>query len=263
MSERMSISNSSRIVRFLALSLLAMPLLGNAAGGGAVLQSAGNDVADVASLQRGARNFMNYCSGCHSAQYIRFNKLQQDLQLTEEQVTENLMFAARKTDELMTIAMPTDDAARWFGQTPPDLTLVARSRGTDWLYTFLRTFYLDENTATGTNNLVLPNASMPHVLWELQGLQTATFRDTTDDSGTTISHFGDPAYFESFEQVTEGKMSPEEFNQFVRDLVNFLDWAATPEQLERQRLGIWVIIFLFVFLLFSWLLKKEIWKDVE
>lgn len=245
------------------LVMSAFPLLASASGGGGLMQQANNDVADVASLQRGARNFMNYCSGCHSAKYIRFNKLQEDLQLTEQQVVENLMFAARKTDELMTVAMPAADAGRWFGQAPPDLTLVARSRGTDWIYTFLKSFYLDDETATGTNNLMLPNASMPAVLWELQGLQTATFSDSTSADGSVVSHFGDPAHFESFETATPGTMSHEEFDLFVRDLVNFLDWAGTPEQLERRRLGIWVILFLFIFLLFAYLLKVEIWKDIK
>lgn len=251
------------VVKLFAASILGLPLIAGAAGGGAVMQHAGNDVSDIASLQRGARNFMNYCSGCHSAKYIRFNKLQEDLQLTEEQVTENLMFAAKKTDELMEIAMPGNDAARWFGQTPPDLTLVARSRGTDWVYTFLKSFYLDSGTATGTNNLALPNASMPHVLWELQGLQAATFAESTDADGNTVSHFGDPAYFESFDAASTGSLSADEYDQFVRDLVNFLDWAGTPEQLQRQRLGIWVLLFLFVFLIFAYLLKVEIWKDVK
>jgi len=252
-----------RIVRYIAIAVACLPLLASASGGGAIIQPANNDVSDIASLQRGARNFVNYCSGCHSAKYIRFNKLQEDLQLTEEQVTENLMFAARKTDELMQVAMPAADAARWFGQAPPDLTLVARSRGTDWINSFLKSFYLDEGAATGVNNLVLPNASMPHVLWELQGLQHATFGETEDANGTEVSHFGDPAYFEHFEIVTPGTLTTEEYDQFVRDLVNFLDWAGTPEQLQRQRLGIWVLIFLFVFLLFAYLLKVEIWKDVK
>jgi len=240
-----------------------LPVLASASGGGGFIQPAKNDVSDIASLQRGARNFVNYCAGCHSTKYIRFNKLQEDLQLTEEQVTENLMFAAKKTDELMNVAMPADDAERWFGQSPPDLTLVARSRGTDWIYSFLKSFYLDEEAATGVNNLALPNASMPHVLWELQGLQHATFAVTADANGGEISHFGDPAYFEHFEIVAPGKLSADEYDQFVRDLVNFLDWAGTPEQLQRQRLGIWVLIFLFVFLLFAYLLKVEIWKDVK
>lgn len=253
-----------RILRMLLVALLLAPLFASAAGGGGLVQHAGNDVSDVASLQRGARNFVNYCSGCHSTKYIRFNKLQEDLQLTEEQVTENLMFAAAKTDELMEIAMPAADAGRWFGQAPPDLTLVARSRGTDWIYTFLKSFYLDPDTMTGANNLMLPNASMPHVLWEQQGLQTATFAESIDEAdGTVVSHFGDPTYFEHFDEVSAGMLSPDEYDQFVRDLVNFLDWAGTPEQLDRQRLGIWVILFLLVFLIFAYLLKVEIWKDVK
>ena len=233
-----------------------------AGGGGAFVEHANNDVGDVASLQRGARNFVNYCMGCHTAKYIRFNKLQEALKLTEEQVLENLMFAAKKTDETMTIAMPPEDAAQWFGQAPPDATLLARSRGTDWIYTFLKTFYIDERAASGTNNLMLPNASMPNVLWELQGLQRAEFVDTAKD-GEISTHFGDPAYFDKFEIVREGTMSAEEFDQFVQDLVNFLDWAATPEQLERRALGFWVIAFLIVFLIFAYLLKVEIWKDIK
>ena len=249
--------------QLVALAIISIaPLVASASGGGAPVQHAGNDVADVASLQRGARNFVNYCMGCHSAKYIRFSKLQEDLQLTEEQVEQNLMFAAKTVDELMEISMAPADAERWFGQTPPDLTLVARSRGVDWVYSFLKAFYLDDRAATGTNNLLLPGASMPHVLWELQGKQEATFH-TSEKDGVEVKHFGEPSYFEAFEIVKPGKMSPEEYDQFVRDLVNFLDWAGTPEQLERQRLGIWVIIFLFVFLIFAYLLKVDIWKDVK
>jgi ubiquinol-cytochrome c reductase cytochrome c1 subunit len=247
----------------LSLLMLLLPAFAFASGGGSFMHAVNNDVSDIASLQRGARNFVNYCSGCHSTKYIRFNKLQEELQLTEQQVTENLMFSARKTDELMKVAMPADDAARWFGQAPPDLTLVARSRGTNWIYSYLKSFYLDESRPAGVNNLLLPNTSMPHVLWELQGLQQASFYETTEADGTVVPHFGDPAFFASFEQVTPGTLSPEEYDQFVSDLVNFLDWAGTPEQLERQRLGIWVIIFLIVFMLFAYLLKVEIWKDVK
>lgn len=247
----------------LSMALLFVPMVSIAAGAGIGLQSPGNDVADVASLQRGVANFANYCLGCHTAQYIRYSKLQEDLRLTGAQVQENLMFAANSVDETMTIAMPRDDAGRWFGQPPPDLTLVARSRGTAWLYTFLRTFYVDDRAPTGMNNLVLPNASMPHVLWELQGLQQATFSTTTDSNGQEVGHFGEPAYFEGFEPLTVGELTPEQYDQFVRDLVNFLDWAGTPEQLQRRTLGIWVMIFLFVFLIFAYLLKVEIWKDVK
>jgi ubiquinol-cytochrome c reductase cytochrome c1 subunit len=240
---------------------LAFPALGSASGG-SPMEHANNDVGDVASLQRGARNFVNYCMGCHTAKYIRFSKLQEDLKLSEEQVIDNLMFAAKKTDELMTIAMPPGDAEQWFGQTPPDLTLVARSRGTDWVYSFLKSFYMDDRAKTGMNNLILPNASMPHALWELQGLQTATFASTMRD-GKTVNNFGNPEQFEEFEISQAGSMSVDEYDQFVLDVVNFLDWAGTPEQLERQSLGIWVILFLLVFLIFAYLLKVEIWKDVK
>jgi len=251
------------VTRTLALLALLLPAFVSASEGGSFMHKATNDVSDIASLQRGARNFVNYCSGCHSAKYIRYSKLQEELQLTEAQITENLMFAARKTDELMKVAMPAEDAGRWFGQAPPDLTLIARSRGTEWVNTFLRTFYADESRPTGVNNLMLPNASMPHVLWQLQGLQTASFYETTEADGAVVTHFGDPAFFAGFEQKAPGKLTPEEYDQFVTDLVNFLDWAGTPERLDRQHLGVWVIIFLIVFLLFAYLLKVEIWKDVK
>ena len=259
----MNILPQARTLLLAGIACLSMPVSVFAAGAEFALEPANNDVSDVASLQRAARNFVNYCMGCHTAKFVRYNKLQEDLKLSEDQVIDNLMFAARKTDELMTIAMPGDDAARWFGQTPPDLTLVSRSRGTDWIYTFLKTFYIDDRAATGTNNLVLPNASMPHVLWELQGLQEATFASTVNKNGDVVNNFGNPAEFQEFELVQAGSMSPEEYEQFVVDLVNFLDWAGTPEQLERQTLGIWVILFLLVLLAFSYLLKVEIWKDIK
>jgi ubiquinol-cytochrome c reductase cytochrome c1 subunit len=262
MSGIKSMKKIRHVAAGLAALMIMVPFVANAAGGGAPVLEAGNDVADIASLQRGARNFVNYCMGCHSAKYIRYNKLQADLKLTDEQVQTNLMFATKKIDAMMMVNMPPEDSERWFGQAPPDLTLVARSRGTGWLYTFLKSFYLDDRAPSGTNNLMLPGASMPHVLWDLQGLQTATFSKSEKD-GVFTEHFGEPAHFESFELVTEGQLTPEDYDRFVRDLVNFLDWAGTPEQLERKRIGTWVIIFLLVFLLFSYLLKQEIWKDVK
>lgn len=216
------------------------------------LQEAGNDVSNIASLQRGARNFVNFCMGCHSAQYVRYNRLAADLGISEDQMIDNLMFAAEKPQETMTIAMPERDALDWFGQVPPDLSLVARSRGTDYLYTFLKTFYLEPGRPTGVNNLVLANASMPHVLWELQGEQRLI--KETDAEGHTMQRL---------ELVRPGRLSPEEYDQFVRDLVNFLDYVGEPMQLERMRLGGWVIAFLLVFGLFAYLLKEEIWKDVK
>jgi len=227
-----------------------------ASGSQVTLEAAGNDVSSVASLQRGARNFVNYCMGCHSAQYVRYNRMASDLKITEEQLINNLMFVSEKPQETMRIAMPPADAQRWFGQTPPDLSLIARSKGTDYLYTFLKSFYLDDSKPTGMNNLVLQGASMPHVLWQLQGLQSATFEEVEHDGMVHVE-------FKGFEQVVPGSLSAEEYDYFVRDLVNFLEYIGEPMQLERRRLGVWVLIFLLVFGLFAYLLKSEIWKDVK
>lgn len=219
------------------------------------LDEAGNSVANTPSLQRGARYFVNYCLGCHSAQYVRYNRLAEDLQLTESQLLENLMFTGQRPLDTMSIAMDPADANRWFGVTPPDLSLIARSRGTDYLYTFLRSFYADESSPTGVDNVVLPGTAMPHVLWELQGIQHAVeVRDP--EHPDALPHL-------ELELETPGTMSEEEFDDAVRDIVNFLDYIGEPMQLERQRLGIWVVVFLLLLLLISYLLKKEIWKDVE
>lgn len=220
-----------------------------------VLDEAGNSVANTASLQRGARYFVNYCLGCHSAQYVRYNRLAEDLQLTENQLLENLMFTGQRPLDTMSISMDPVDANRWFGVTPPDLSLIARSRGTDYLYTFLRSFYADESSPTGVDNLVLPGTAMPHVLWQLQGVQHAV--EVTDPEHP------DAAPLVELELETAGTMSEEEFDEAVRDIVNFLDYIGEPMQLERQSLGIRVIAFLLVLLLISYMLKKEIWKDVE
>jgi ubiquinol-cytochrome c reductase cytochrome c1 subunit len=238
-----------------ALSLAsAVPAL--AAGASAMLARANNDVANVASLQRGARNFVNYCLGCHSANYVRYNQLARDLGMTEKQVIGNLMFGAAKPTETMDIAMRSADAQRWFGQAPPDLSLIARSKGVDYVYSFLRSFYADSSRPNGVNNLALPNASMPHVLWELQGLQTAIFQEEEHNGRKQI-------VFHKFEQASPGALTPEQYDEFVRDTVNFLDYIAEPMKLQRQSLGILVIGFLLVFGLFAYLLKLEIWKDVK
>ena len=222
----------------------------------AALDSANNNVANTASLQRGAKYFVNYCMGCHSAQYVRYNRLARDLQLTEEQLVENLMFTGERPFDTMAIAMRPEDSARWFGITPPDLSLISRSRGTDYLYTFLRSFYEDPSSPTGVDNIVLPGTAMPHVLWELQGIQRAVFA-TSEDHGAAQE------VFDGFEMVRPGALSAVEYDQVVRDIVNFLDYIGEPMQRERQALGIRVIAFLLVFLLIAYLLKKEIWKDVK
>ena len=167
------------------------------------------------------------------------------------------MFDADKPHETMENAMPAADAERWFGQSPPDLSLTARSRGTDWIFNFMRSFYVDPSRANGVNNLVLPNAAMPHVLWELQGFQEAVFVEHDDGAGGTRPEF------ERFELVTPGALAPQEYDQFVRDLANFLEYIGEPVQLERRALGIRVLFFLLVLFFFSLMLKKEYWKDVH
>ena len=243
-----------------AAGLLAATLLVPAApavaagGGGPAGDPANVDVGNVASLQRGARNFMNYCSGCHSAKYVRYNQLGRDLGLTDEQLIENLMFTAAKPTETIDIAMRPADAQRWFGQTPPDLSLITRARGEDYVYNFLRSFYVDPARPLGVNNLWLPNASMPHVLWAQQGLQRAVYEE--------VPGGGEPK-FVGFELERPGSMTPAEYDEFVRDIVNFLSYIGEPVKLQRESLGVLVIAFLLVFGVFAYLLKQEIWKDVR
>lgn len=234
------------------------PASGWASESAAKLQAARNDVSNVASLQRGARNFVNYCLGCHSANYVRYNRLGRDLGLSEGQVTENLMFTGERPHDTMRIAMRPADAKHWFGTTPPDLSLIARARGTDYLYTFLKSFYLDTSRPTGVNNTAMPSTAMPHVLWELQGYQKAVY-----DGESDAEHNAVHKKFKGFELAQKGSLTPQEYDQFVRDTVNFLDYIGEPMQLQRQSLGLKVLGFLFVFFLLAYFLKKEYWKDVK
>jgi ubiquinol-cytochrome c reductase cytochrome c1 subunit len=238
----------------LAAILVAMPSF--AAGGKVELEKSYIDPGNVSSLQRGARNFMNYCSGCHSAQYVRFNTIGKYLELSEDQLVNNLMFNAEKTFETIRATMPAEDAARWFGKAPPDLSLMARARGADYIYNFLKGFYLDPDSPTGVDNIVLAGTSMPHVLWELQGYRSAVFAEHTVDGVTTHT-------FEHFEPVTAGEMDAEDFDEFVRDTVNFLAYIAEPIRSDRRKLGVWVLMFLGVFWIIASMLKKQIWKDVK
>lgn len=247
-----------RIPLLFLAALLAAPGFASAAAPAVPLDAAGVDVGNSASLQRGARLYMNYCLGCHSLQYVRYNTLAEGLGLTDEQVAENLRFTGDSPHDMIRIAMPAADAAGWFGLAPPDLSLIARSRGNDYVYTFLRSFYADPaQRATGTNNKVLVGTAMPHVLWELQGLQEAVYRSETGPDGSTRE------VFDRFELVKPGSMTPAEFDQAARDITAFLAWAAEPMQLKRQRLGIWVLLFLSVLFVFSYLYYKELWKDVK
>lgn len=238
--------------------LLAAPGFAAAAGAGFQLESSGADVSNQASLQRGAKLFMNYCSGCHSLEYVRYNAMAEGLGLTDEQVAENLRFTADSPHAQIEIGMPEENAADWFGLAPPDLSLIARSRGTDYVYTFLKAFYVDPaSRQTGVNNKVLEGTAMPHVLWELQGLQEAVYRQEVRPDGSREE------VFEGFELVQPGTMTPAEYDQAARDITAFLSWAAEPMQLERKRLGIKVLLFLLVLFMFSWLYYKELWKDVK
>ena len=249
--------DNSRMLRTIA-AVAALLVAGQvqAAGGTVELESADIEPGNIASLQRGARNYMNYCSGCHSAQYVRFNTIGKDLELSEEELIDNLMFNAEKTFETIQSAMPAEEAARWFGQAPPDMSLMARAKGADYIFNFLKGFYLDPDSPTGVDNTVLPGTSMPHVLWELQGYQGAVFSEQSDGDVTTY-------VFESFEQVTEGSLDAEDYDAFVRDTVNFLAYIAEPIRSERRKIGTWVIMYLIVFFIIAVMLKKQIWKDVK
>jgi ubiquinol-cytochrome c reductase cytochrome c1 subunit len=243
--------------KLLALVAALAPVAAFGAGGGVPLDKAAVDVGNRASLQRGAANFVNYCLGCHSAKFVRWNRTAADLGLSEQQLIDNLLVTGGRPHDTMRIAINPDDAKKWFGVVPPDLSLIARSRGPDYLYTFLRTFYADPAKPTGSNNLVLPGTAMPHVLWELQGVQEAVWEGHVDAAGNAQKHF------KEFKLATPGKLSPEEFDAWVRDTVNFLVYIGEPAQLQRRALGFPVIAFLVLFTILAWALKKEYWKDVK
>ena len=248
---------AKHVIRSLtAAALIALALPAGAAGGGAELAPANIDPGNVKSLQRGAANFMNYCSGCHSAQYVRYSTIGENLELSEELLIENLMFNAEKTFETIKVNMPREAAERWFGVAPPDVSLLARSRGADYIYNFLKGFYVDPAHPNGTNNTVLAGTAMPHVLWELQGFNKAVFTEETTDGVTRKT-------FERFEPTVAGSLTAEEFDQFVRDTTNFLVYIAEPIRSERRTLGVWVLIYLLVFLIIARMLYKEVWKDVK
>jgi len=222
-------------------------------------------LTDVASLQNGAKLFVNYCLNCHSAAFMRYNRLR-DLNLTEDQIKQNLMFTTEKVGDTMKIALDPKQAKDWFGGTPPDLTVIARSRadigkgsGADYLYTYLRSYYRDDTKATGWNNLAFPSVGMPNVLWELQGQRTAKYVEEKDPH-----HEGEVAHrFAGFEQVTPGTLTPVQFDDTVADLVAYMQWMGEPAQNHRVRLGVWVLIFLAFFSVITWRLNAAFWKDIK
>ncbi|MEI4985796.1 MULTISPECIES: cytochrome c1 [Aeromonas] len=242
--------------RIIFAVLALLPGLVLASGGGFPLDKAEYDLSDKASLQRGTATFMNYCAGCHSTQYQRYNRVAADIGIPDDLMKENLVFTGAKIGDLMKSAMSEKDAARWFGAPPPDLTLVARVRGADWIYTYLRSFYVDETRPFGVNNAVFPSVGMPHVLEPLQGTPRAEFETHTLD-GVEMQQVV------SIKSDGNGEMNNEEYDQTVLDLVNFLVYSAEPVQQERERMGFWVLGFIAIFFIFTVLLKKEFWRDVH
>jgi ubiquinol-cytochrome c reductase cytochrome c1 subunit len=230
--------------------------------GGLAWDKAPNKINDMAALQNGAKLFVNYCLNCHSAAYMRYNRLK-DIGLTETQIKENLLFATDKVGETMKAAIDPKQAKDWLGANPPDLTVIARSRagsggtGADYLYTYLRTYYRDETKATGWNNLAMPNVAMPHVLWELQGERKPLFNEV-EEHGQKVQVFSG-----KWEQVKPGSMTPLQYDQAIGDLVGYMQWMAEPAQASRVRVGVWVLLFLLMFSVIAWRLNASYWKDVK
>jgi len=249
-----------------ALSLLGSVGSANAAADGIAWDKFPTQrMTDMASLQNGAKLFVNYCLNCHNAAFMRFNRLR-DIGLTEQQIKDNLVFTGAKVGDLMKTSMDPKDAKEWFGGVPPDLTLIARSRssiskgtGADYVYTYLRSYYRDETKATGWNNAAFPGVGMPHVLWELQGQQRAVFVDEKDphDAKKVVT------VMKGYEPITVGTMTAREYDDSVADLVAFLQWMGEPNQNSRVRLGVWVLIFLGVFTVIAWRLNAAFWKDIK
>ncbi|MEW5008819.1 MAG: cytochrome c1 [Cycloclasticus sp.] len=228
-----------------------------ASSGSIHLEEANVDLSDKASLQRGAKYFVNYCLSCHSAKQLRYSRMAEDLAIPPELVEQNLMFTGEKIFDGMGISMRAEDAENWFGVNPPDLSLIARSRGSDWLYTYLKSFYIDESRPFGVDNLLFPKVGMPHVLADLQGLQRAVYKDVEGADGKTRS------VISGLEIAQAGRMNAEEYDQAMHDLVNFMTYMGEPAKLERQRLGGKVLAFIFLMIVIFYFLKKEYWKDIH
>lgn len=238
----------------LLLTLVLAPTA--SAASGADLEHANANVGNQASLQRGAKLFMNYCASCHSLKYMRYSRIAEDLGLSEEQVMRNFVFTGAKFGEPVTVAMSSGDAEKWFGKAPPDLSLTARSRGPDWIYTYLRSFYIDESRAAGWNNTILPGASMPNVLWELQGMQRATLEPGEKGGEAHVDKL-------TVADNERGTMTPDQFNEAVRDITAFMTYVGEPAALQRAQVGVWVVLFLALLTFLSWLVKHEYWRDVH
>ena len=225
------------------------------------LDKAPNKLNDLSSLQNGAKIFVNYCLNCHAAAYMRFNRLK-DIGLTDKQIKDNLLFTTDKVGDTMKISMDAKQGKDWFGGNPPDLTVIARSRsgpggtGADYIYTYLRTYYRDDTKATGWNNLAFPNVGMPHVLWELQGQRRPVYKEV-------IQHGHPTPVFAGWQQITPGKMTAVEYDTAVADLVNYMQWMSEPAQTTRVQIGVWVMLFLLIFMVIAWRLNASYWKDIR
>ncbi len=253
-----------KLLKKLLAALALVPALALASEGGFPLDKAPDRSSDLSALQNGARLFVNYCLNCHSASLVRYNRLR-DIGLTEAQIRDNLLFTSDKVGDLMKANMPDKDAKAWFGGVPPDLSVIVRAKassagtGADYVYTYLRTYYKDDTRPTGWNNLVYPNVGMPHVLWELQGVRTAKFVEEKDPhaEGKTLHKFA------GFEQVKPGKLSAQEYDAQMADLVGFMEWMAEPVKSKRQQIGVWVLLFLGLLVLLTWRLNASYWKEVK
>lgn len=250
---------SKKLIAMLAL----LPVLACANEGGFALDKA-PERNSLTSLQNGAKLFVNYCLNCHSATSMRYNRLK-DIGLSDDQIRANLLFSADKVGDMMTVALKPADAKAWFGAVPPDLSVIARAKassagsGSDYLYTYLRSFYKDESRPTGWNNMVLPNVAMPHVMWQMQGVRSVKMVEEKDphDPTKTVHTFA------GYQQVTPGTMSGTEFDTATADLVGYLGWMAEPAQGTRKRLGVWVLLFLSLFSLLAWRLSASYWKEIK
>jgi len=243
-------------IRFIIFLLALVPEIGISASA-MKMDPVNISLRDMVSLQNGAKLFVNYCISCHSASYIRYSRMAEDLDLPEDVVKNNMLFSGGKIGDLMTTTMTEEDGKAWFGVSPPDLSLIGRIRGAEWLYNYLRAFYIDENTRSGWNNVVFENVAMPHPLYELQGRQKAVFKTVTDNHGN------ESKVLDKFELVTPGTMTVEEYDSHMRDLTNFLLYLSEPTKMAGIKYGIWVMVFLVILGTLAYALKKEYWQDIH
>lgn len=240
-----------------AVMFAVLPLVGFAAEEGAHLDKAHVDLSDKASLQRGAKFFINNCLSCHSAKYMRYNRMGKDLGIPDDVLKKNfLALPTQKVGDTMSISMAPANAENFFGKQPPDLSVIARRRGADWLYTYFKSFYIDESRPFGVNNAVFKDVGMPDVFWNWEGMKKPVYETVTVNGEKE-------QVIKDFEYVSKGSMTPAEFDKTMHDLTNFMVYMGEPIRMERQRIGIWVLGFLAVFFVFAYLLKREYWKDVH